>query len=377
MDETTDWTERQARLAASLGTSEQVARAFATVPRHRFIPSRVWTGLVGPPLDRDADPDAWADLVFADDAVTTQVNDGEDGRANFPTSSSSQPSVMAAMIEAAGVEAGMRVLEIGAGTGYNAAILKELAGVGGRVATVEVDPAVAAGARLSLKNAGYDVAVVDGDGADGHAAAAPFDITLATCAVVRFPASWIAQTRPGGRVVAPWKASAALPGGLLARLVVDDDGSAGGRFAGGASFMMMRSQRWSGPMHGRDDEPEETRTAAGDPSAIVADEASGPVLAMTVPAWRFAPRRWPDGSEGVWVSATDRPAWARLYADGRVEQGGQRRLWDELESAHRAWVGHGRPAFTDYGLTVAPDGTHRVWLHDPAGPTWVQPRGDA
>ncbi|MFC7330980.1 methyltransferase domain-containing protein [Marinactinospora rubrisoli] len=376
MDISTDevtWESRRARLAASLDTADPICAAFAAVPRHLFIPERVWPELVGPALDRTADPRAWADLVYSDTPVTTEVNDGAEGRVNRPSSSSSMPSVMAKMIEAAAIGPGMRVLEIGTATGYNAAVLKHLVGADGHVVTVEIAPHLASSARRALHAAGYAVEVLTGDGAGDHAAGAPFDAVVATCAVVRVPSGWLRRTWPGGVVVVPWKPGAALPGGLLARLVVDAGGGARGGFTGGTSFMLIRSQRWRGRFHGDVARPEHVRTCADDPCRVVTDDDSGPVLAMMVPHWQWAPRRAADGSVFVAVSATDGPSWARLYPDGRVEQGGPRRLWDELESAHLRWERLGRPGITGFGLTVAADGAHTVWLGDPAGPSWEQP----
>ena len=69
----------------------------------------------------------------------------------MPTSSSSQPTIMALMLDALRLEPGMRVLEIGAGTGYNAALLERIVGPEGRVVSVDVDPATAAEARKRLR----------------------------------------------------------------------------------------------------------------------------------------------------------------------------------------------------------------------------------
>lgn len=364
-DENPDLAALHARSAARLGLTGALARAFSRVPRHRFIPDLVWPDLTGAPLSRSEDPVPWARCVYQDQAVTTQVNDGVPGgpgRVNRPTVSSSQPSVMAAMLQAAEVVPGAHVLEVGSGTGFNSALLSELVGAEGSVTTIEVDPGVAERAEACLRGTGHDVRVVSGDGADGYPDGAPYDALLATCPVVRVPTPWLTQVRPGGRIVLPWKPGAFLPGGMLARLVVDGSGAARGRFVGGTAFMLMRAQRPSGGMHGHDAEPDEVRVVGEDPCRIITEGSSGPQMALTVPAWRYAPLPPVDGVERVWVSATDCSAWARLRGDGRVEQGGPRRLWDEFERAHRVWVEQGRPPFTSYGLTITAGGEQRVWL---------------
>ena len=120
------------RLRDSAAAPEPILDAFARVPRHLFLP--------GVPLD----------AVYADDAVVTRDDGG------VPTSSSSQPSLMARMLDQLQVEPGHRVLEVGTGTGYNAALL---AALGAAVTTVELQPEVAAAAVEHLRAAG--VAAVD------------------------------------------------------------------------------------------------------------------------------------------------------------------------------------------------------------------------
>ena len=90
-----------------------------------------------------------------------------------PLSSSSQPAIMAAMLERLDLREGMRVLEIGAGTGYNAALLSVLVGASGRVFSVDVDREVAAEARRALRDGGYKVRVVRAVGRAGLAHGAP------------------------------------------------------------------------------------------------------------------------------------------------------------------------------------------------------------
>ena len=88
---------------------------------------------------------------------------------------------MAIMVEQLELRVGHSVLEIGAGTGYNAAILRELVGPTGRVVSVEIQPDVAEEARRNLERAGYgDVSVLTGDGGFGHPEGAPYDRIILT-----------------------------------------------------------------------------------------------------------------------------------------------------------------------------------------------------
>src|SRR5215472_11009728 len=113
-------------------TSRAVEAAFRAVPRHVFLPEMVAT-------------EAYQDEAFV-------VKTGDDG---MPVSSSSQPAIMAIMLEQLGLARGNRVLEIGAGTGYNAALMAFLVGTGGSVVTVDIDADLAARARAKLVAAGY------------------------------------------------------------------------------------------------------------------------------------------------------------------------------------------------------------------------------
>ena len=163
-------------LVAELNMTSQWCAAFGTVPRHVFLPSRSWVPdehgeMV--PIDRDQDIKRWMELAYSDIYFVTQVDNGltgwpDNGKA---TSSSSMPSVMLTMLDALDVGDRMRVLEIGTGTGYNAALLSHRLGAD-RVTTVEVDPGVAATAASSLRIAGHPVTVVCGDGAMGYAPSA-------------------------------------------------------------------------------------------------------------------------------------------------------------------------------------------------------------
>jgi protein-L-isoaspartate(D-aspartate) O-methyltransferase len=132
--------------------SGRVEAALRAVPRHPFV------------------PDASLETAYApDDAVVTKRD--TDGAA---LSSASAPGVVASMLEQLDVQPGDRILEIGAGTGYNSALLSELAGPTGHVVTIDIDQDVVDGAQAALASTGYgQVEVVCADGAQGHAPASP------------------------------------------------------------------------------------------------------------------------------------------------------------------------------------------------------------
>lgn len=171
--------------------SPELAAAFATVPREAFVPEGFQRrdGTWAKPGHRDFLP-----LVYRDDVLVTKL------RGRTPVSSSSQPSLMAVMIMALDVRPGLRILEIGAGTGYNAALLASL---GATVTSVDVQQDVADRARAALARAGVDgVRVVHGDGYAGVPGEV-FDRVIVTVGVAGVSPNWLDQVTPGSVVIAP------------------------------------------------------------------------------------------------------------------------------------------------------------------------------
>jgi protein-L-isoaspartate(D-aspartate) O-methyltransferase len=171
---------RQIR-AAGGAQREPVHRALRAVPRHVFLPevSLEEAYAAGTPVVTKRDPD---------------------GR---PLSSASAPGIVAAMLDQLDVHPGQRVLEIGAGTGYNAALLAELAGPGGRVTSIDVDPWCTARARRALERTGHAVDLRTGDGAHGTGDGATFDRIIVTAGAWDIPPAWFDQLAVGGRLVLP------------------------------------------------------------------------------------------------------------------------------------------------------------------------------
>ena len=189
---------------------DRVAEAFATVPRHTFV------------------PEVPVEDIYRDRPFVTRREDG------MPTSSSSQPAVMALMLEMLDVRRGDSVLEIGAGTGYNAALLAELAGKSGRVVTIDIQRDVAEEAGRHLQSAGYgSVVAIAGDGGLGHPPGAPYDRIIVTAGCWEIPPAWVEQLTEGGILVLPFRINGGGFGPCLAlrkrsgALVCDDARSCG------------------------------------------------------------------------------------------------------------------------------------------------------
>jgi len=167
---------RQAMVARQLQrrdiTDPRVLTAMGTVPRHRFVPA------------------AMVSRAYGDYPLPI----GED-------QTISQPYIVALMTQWAEVGPGDTVLEVGTGSGYQAAVLAELTD---KVFSIDIRPELARQAAARLKDLGYDrVKVRSGDGYLGWPEAAPFDAILVTAAAPRVPPALAAQLKDGGRLVIP------------------------------------------------------------------------------------------------------------------------------------------------------------------------------
>ena len=153
-------------------TDARVLWAMGKVPRHRFI---------HPALA----PEAYADRALP-------INEGQ---------TISQPYIVALMTQLVELKGPERVLEVGTGSGYQAAILAELVK---QVYTIEILPGLAASAALRLKALGYtNVEVRAGDGYQGWPDRAPFDAIIVTAGASHIPQPLVAQLKEGGRLVIP------------------------------------------------------------------------------------------------------------------------------------------------------------------------------
>jgi protein-L-isoaspartate(D-aspartate) O-methyltransferase len=223
--------------------SVPVIRAFRQTPRHRFL-DRVflfdrrqggWQE-----VDTTAPRGFALRIIYSDRALVTHLSPPDRDGQRWPLSSSSQPALMAEMLEDLDVQPGQRVLEIGAGTGYNAALLGQLVGAAGRVTSVEVDRGTLTEARERLRAfRDRPVTLAHGDGRQGEPAGAPYDRIMVTAATPDLEPAWLEQLAPGGVLLAPVSLA---PG--LAYLVrgTPSAGGLAGRLTRPAYFMPLRAE---------------------------------------------------------------------------------------------------------------------------------------
>ncbi|MFL5702302.1 MAG: hypothetical protein ACJ8AG_05665 [Ktedonobacteraceae bacterium] len=179
---------------------QHILDAFSHIPRHEFVPEfyeRVpnnkhvaWRQH----KQTEIHEDAWLQLVYRDAALTTRLDAN-----GFPGSSSSMPSIMAAMLQALQIKRGQRVLEIGTGTGYNAALLAYLVGDPHLVTTIDVEKELVELAEPAITCCtGPGMAIIAGDGLRGVESNAPYDRIIATGSYPNVPQPWLDQLAPGG-----------------------------------------------------------------------------------------------------------------------------------------------------------------------------------
>jgi protein-L-isoaspartate(D-aspartate) O-methyltransferase len=268
--------------------SDRVEAAFRTVPRHAFAPE---SGL---------------DDAYARYAVI--VKEDANGR---PISTVSDPHIQAVMLEQAEIGPDMRVLEIGSG-GYNAALLSELVGPGGRVTTMDIDPEVTDRASAFLEATGYSrVRVLLADAENGASADAPYDRIIVTAGAWDIPPAWIGQLAEAGRIVVPLRIR-----GVTRTVAFDvNDGRLLSRSSASCGFV---------PMQGESAHHERLWLLRGDQIGIMIDdgELSNPGSLDGVLASERS-QAWPGVTIGrsepfdflfLWF-ATALPGFARLMVD--------------------------------------------------------------
>jgi len=332
--------------------SRRIAAAFRAVPREAFVPT-------APP-----------ESVYADTTIPVSGVGGE------WLTTSSQPAMMALMLEQLQPRPGDHVLEIGTGTGYNAALLSRLTGPRGRVHTVEIEGEAVHSALRSLRREGCSAEVHHSDGAEGWPDGAPYDRILATVAVWDVPTAWLDQAGQDGRIVAPLT----VAGGEYSAALERQEDTWVSRSLEPCAFVRFKG-RLSHP---------DTRLVLGQPDDSVLMLTSEPAQLPSVEevnrwmqdgtgqsverfrAWewdgfvlhllsRHGPSRlvraqsprglgWQGQAVGLW----DEWGMALVTSSGRLERFGSGGSAERLEESLAEWMDAGRPDIRRFRLRLLP-----------------------
>jgi methyltransferase of ATP-grasp peptide maturase system len=378
-----EWQRRVRRLTDGLVRDRALTdpawrSAFDAVPRHVFVPCFYRDD--GTPVSGAdvAVREEWLDAVYADASLVTKVAPAPGTDLSWPTSSSTRPSLMARMLQLLEVSSDSTVLEIGTGTGYNAALLCHRLGET-HVMSIDIDPGLVAAAGDRLAQLGFHPHLVTGDGSAGSADRAPYDRIIATCAVPTVPAAWIRQLAVGGLIVAD------LRGEISSNLVVlrkTDERTVRGKFLPIPGHFMWLRASFDNPLrdggtYGTAIDLDHIKTR---PTTLGPVELADADLRFALQAHfpdaegLFDLRN--DGTPLVQLRTTD-GSWAEVSADAvgrRVTEGGSRPIWSRAEHAADWWTRLGRPSQSRFGLTATADGTHHLWRDHPESPhSWQLP----
>ena len=277
-------------------------------------------------------------------------------------SAASQPALVVTMLHELGLEPGMKVLEIGTGSGWNAALIAHGVGSDDLVHSVDIQQELIEQARGHLDSAGHSgVRLHAGDGALGWPEATPFDRIIATVGCPDIPTAWLDQLTDGGVLLVPL-----LMRGFWAPLLrLQKRGTTfAGAFCGPSGFMTLQGAHHT-DAHDRliiDDLP------AGLPVRSVALPEAVPYgflwfLFTTNDAFRYAVRRTEQTPEIL--HHVDSGSWiAFMPDDPNVEVVGQALAFDHLRDAQDEWIACGRPSLKSFEVDVvsADEPPARGWL---------------
>ncbi|MFI0367759.1 ATP-grasp peptide maturase system methyltransferase [Actinomadura sp. 1N219] len=347
-------------------------RAVDAVPRQRFVPGfyadsgkRSEDGLtIWEPVTEALDRERWLKAIQADTTLITQFDGDEPDWdhpvpriGGAPTSSSTLPSLVVRMWVDAELEDGHDVLEIGTGTGYSTALACERLGGSGNVSSVEVDGHRLSQAAEALYACGYVPDLAVADGLYGYWPCAPYDRIVAACSVRTVPHAWLAQSRPGGKILTTL--SGWLYGYARVLLTVQEDGTAEGPLLPGTiSFMSARVQERpepGNPAHwaslARNADARAVRHGPERLEAATEEGFFGRFLAqLAVPNAQLVTSA--DTTCLIDVTTGSAAVLASDEGERHVRQAGPLRLWDAVEDTLDSWDQADRPGPEYFRMSI-------------------------
>jgi protein-L-isoaspartate(D-aspartate) O-methyltransferase len=360
---------------AKLGVTDKVVlQVMASVPRHRYVdrfwatpPEMPWTPkhVRGFIVNDDASDETLRFVYAASSALATR------GPIDQPaaTSSLSAPIIVALMLVELDLSPGLRVLEIGTGSGYHAVLMAMLVGDPACVTTVDIDQTLITETINRLEPLGFGAMTIRCvDGALGASDRAPFDRIVSTVGCADLSPAWIEQLAPGGHMLVPL-----LHGRLHPRIRVQRDHGLIGRFTGHSGFI---------PMQGLNNTAKLWPSATSPPAPSTIEALPGPLHSALFPMDPAYPRRkranWnfatylalrDQRADGTALVTSDAIA---MLQDGQLGVGGSHsaELKNRLLEIATDWLDLGSPGLNRYIMQFdprsAPD--HAPLIDIPTGP---------
>lgn len=333
--------------------SRPVERAFRKVNRHQFLQEHFEPHkqgnykYAGKRYQRKhLDPSEEEDLaqVYSDRAFLTKIS---------PPSSSSQPSLVADMIEQLEIREGMNILEIGTGSGYNTALLQEVVGESGKVTTLDIQQEVTNQAASLLNEVGYEnPTVICEDGAKGFPPNSPYERIIAAIGCTDISPQWMDQLSEAGLMLIPLQHG--CEGNDPRVQLKKERGKLVGRFVGWSGFMtiqgkLQRDQQISFEEVAQlaEEEPRETKKfeKIGDEEAIAFS------LFAALNDKRHFVRTY-----GIRPGLKDGEDGAVALGEGELYLYGEDPPIEDFESLFNRWKEAGRPSLAKYSIKLYPKG---------------------
>jgi protein-L-isoaspartate O-methyltransferase len=371
MTEGGPWTEAAKALADKVtADAPEWHEAVSATPRHLLVP-RWWErvpnspaeewGLTAPPQGSKEHLEA----AYSDKTLVTRVGpthadhaQADEKATGSPTSSSTLPGLIVSMLHRLDVKPGDKVLDVGSGSGYSAALMGRRIG-DEHVTSVDVDSYLVQAARGRLAEFGRTPRMEAID-ATGPLPDSGYDRIMATVSVRPVPATWLRALRPGGKLVTTIAHTA-----LLITAEMGEDGVARGKVQPDPATFMESRQEADYPLKlnvvfvsARDAEGEDVRAADGPIPDLWQEWPLRWLYELDTPGIETRAATDAEGRRLVWLLAAD-GSWARAEGNetGTVHQSGPRRLWDDLERVRRRWEEGNRFSLHSMGVALSPDGS--------------------
>ena len=348
-----------------------------------FRPATTAAGAAWEPVIPEvADENEWLSLAYQNKTWVTQLDENiRPGDAagktlpGNPTSSSTLPGLVVAMLEDLELDNDSNVLEIGTGSGYSTALLCDLIG-SENVVSVEADQQISADAARAIRTAGFSPNLVTANGLEGYAAAAPYSRIIATCSVRNIPQAWIRQATPNAIVlttISGWQY-----GSGYAKLTVNADGTASGRFLPETYSFMLARPHMPPPVNLSN--AQRLATSASRPARITFDSlhdwTARFIGQLASPNAQYAARKIADGPMIEYLIDPISGSVASLtpHEDGtpEVREAGPFALWSQIEHAIISWQQIGSPGIEQFRIEITTD-CHRVYVAEHESLSWALP----